>query len=123
MGTILTIVLALVVAAVVLYIVSRLNMGLTVDSFMSAIIAAAVIAIVGGVIWWLLGLIGITAGGAGLWAAIVYLVVAAVILMVSDRFLPGMKVNGFTGALIAAIAIAVVTWLMTWLLGLFGTVI
>jgi hypothetical protein len=34
-----------------------------------------------------------------------------------------MKVNGFTGALIAAIAIAVVTWLMTWLLGLFGIVI
>ncbi len=119
MGTILTIVLALIVAAVVLYIVSRLNMGLTVDSFMSAIIAAAVIAIVGGVIWWLLGLIGI-GGGSGLWAAIVYLVVAAVILMVSDRFLPGMKVNGFTGALIAAIAIAVVTWIITWLLGLLG---
>ncbi len=119
MGTIISIVIALVVAAIVLYIVSRLNVGLTVDGFMSAIIAAAVIAIVGGVIWWLLGLIGIGAG-SGLWGAIVYLIVAAVILMVSDRFLPGMKVNGFTGALIAAVAIGVVTWLVTWLLGLFG---
>jgi len=31
-----------------------------------------------------------------------------------------MKVNGFGGAIIAAIAIAVVYWLVTWLLGLIG---
>ena len=66
--------------------------------------AALVIAVVGTVVWWLLGLLGISAGG-GLLGAIIYLIVAAVILMISDRFVPGMKVKGFTGAIIAAIAI------------------
>ena len=48
------------------------------------------------------------------------LIVAAVILMLSDRFVSGMTVNGFGGAIIAAIAIAVVYWIVTWLLGLLG---
>jgi putative membrane protein len=110
----------LVAAAVVLVVVSRLNLGLTVESFGSAIIAAAVIAIVAGVIAWLLSLVGITIGGAGILAAILAIIVAAVVLMVADRFLPGMKVAGFGGAIIAAIAIGVVGWLLNWVLGLFG---
>ena len=43
--------------------------------------------------------------------------------MISDKFVPGMTVKGFTGAIVAAIAIAVVYWLLAWLLGLFGIVI
>ncbi len=58
LGTLVGILFALVLAAVVLFIVSRLNLGLTVDSFMTAIIAAAVITIIGGVITWLLGILG-----------------------------------------------------------------
>jgi hypothetical protein len=34
-----------------------------------------------------------------------------------------MKVNGFTGAIVAAIAIAVVYWILVWLLGMFGIAI
>ena len=103
-------------------IVSRLNLGLSVTGFGAAIIAAIVIAVVGAAINWLLGLLGITIGG-GLLGAIVYLVVAAVVLMISDKFVPGMKVNGFGGAIIAAIAIGVVSWLVAWFLGLFGIVL
>jgi putative membrane protein len=68
---------------------------------------------------WLLSLIGVTVGGAGIWAALVALVVSAVILLISDRFVSGIKVNGFVGAIVAAIAISVVTWLVNWLLSLF----
>jgi len=110
---------ALIVSAVVIYIVGRLNLGLTVSGFGAAIIAALVIAIVGTIVFWLLGLLGLTIGG-GLLGAIIYLIVAAIILMISDRFVPGMKVNGFTGALIAAIAIGVVSWIVVSLLGLLG---
>jgi len=110
---------ALVVSALVIYIVGRLNLGLTVSGFGAAIIAALVIAIVGAIVFWLLGVLGLTIGGGWL-GAIVYIIVAAVILMISDRFVPGMKVNGFTGAIVAAIAIGVVSWIVTWLLGLFG---
>jgi putative membrane protein len=44
------------------------------------------------------------------------LIVAAIILSISDRFLSGMSVSGFGGAIIAAIAIGVVTWIVDWLL-------
>jgi putative membrane protein len=58
--------------------------------------------------------------GGGLLGTIINLIVAALVLMVSDRFVAGMRVNGFGGAIIAAIAIAVVNWLVTWLLGQLG---
>ena len=118
-GTLLGILLALVAAAVVIVIVSKLNLGLTVDGFGPAIIAAAVIAIVGGLIYWLLGVLGITIGGGWL-GAIINLVIAAVVLLTAGRMLKGLKVNGFVGALVAAIAIGVVTWVINWFLGLIG---
>ena len=121
MGVILNAIVAILVAAVVILIVSKLNLGLSVTGFGAAIIAAIVIAVVGAAIMWLLGLLGITIGG-GLLGLIVLLIVAAVVLMVSDKFVPGMKVNGFGGAIIAAIAIAVVYWLVGLLLGALGIV-
>ena len=119
LSTLLSIVIGLILYAVVIYIVSRLGLGLTVANFTSALIAGAVIAIVSWLVWWLLGLLGI-GEGSGLIAAIVSLVVAAIILLIADRFVPGMKVNGFVGALIAAVAIAVVAWLIGWLLAQLG---
>jgi len=118
-GTLLGILLALVLSAVVIMIVSRLNLGLTVDGFGPAIIAAAVIAIVGGLIYWLLGVLGITIGGGWL-GAIINLIIAAVVLLTAGRMLKGLKVNGFVGAIVAAIAIGVVTWVINWFLGLIG---
>ncbi len=110
-----------VAAAVVLMIVSRLNLGLTVKNFTSAIIAAIVIALVTAVVAWLLGLFGIDLSmAAGLIGGIIALIVAALVLMFSDRFISGMTVNGFGGAIIGAIAIAVVGWLLNWVLGLLG---
>ena len=98
MGAILNFVIALLISALVIWIVSKLNLGLTVRGYGAAIIAALVIAVVGGVILWLLGLLGITIGG-GLLGAIVLLIVAAVVLMLSDKFVPGMEVKGFSGAI------------------------
>ena len=122
LSAIFSFVVVLVVAALVIWIVSKLNLGLSVDSFMSAIWAALVIAIVTAVLLWLLGLLGITIGGGWL-GAIIALIIAAIVLMISDKFLSGMQVSGFGGAIIAAIAIGVVTWIVNWALGLFGIVI
>ena len=119
LGLIIEILLTFVLAAVVIVIVSKLNLGLTVDGFGPAIIAAAVIAIVGGLIYWLLGVLGITIGGGWL-GAIINLIIAAVVLLTAGRMLKGLKVNGFVGALVAAIAIGVVTWVINWFLGLIG---
>lgn len=105
-------------AALVIWIVGRMGLGMEVDGFMPAIIAAIVIAVVSAVATWLLNLLGI--GGGGWLGAIISLVVSAVVLLVSDKFVPGMRVNGFVGAIVAAVAIAAVAWLLTWLLNLLG---
>lgn len=118
MDMILQFVLAWLLAAVVIFIVSRLNLGLSVTGFVPALIAAAAIAIISAVFTWLLGALGITFG-VGLLGSIVSLIVAALVLMLAARFVPGLTVAGFTGALIAAVAIAVVTWLISWVLSLF----
>jgi putative membrane protein len=112
-------IIAIVLNALVIWIVSKLNLGLTVRSFGSAILAAIVIAIVSWVIAWLLGLLGITIG-AGILGAIITLIIAAVVLLLSDRFLPGLEVHGFGGAIIAAIAMAIIAWLIWLVLGALG---
>jgi putative membrane protein len=122
MAFILSFIIAVIVAAVVLMIVSRLNLGLSVANFTSAIVAALVIALVAAVVNWLLGALGIGLGG-GIIGLIINLIVAALVLMVSDRFVSGMRVNGFGGALVAAIAIAVVNWLVTLLLAQLGLLV
>jgi uncharacterized membrane protein YvlD (DUF360 family) len=50
----------------------------------------------------------------------VSLIIAAIVLLISDRILSGMEVAGFGGAILAAIAIAVVHWLIALVLGLLG---
>lgn len=108
----------LLVSALVIWIVGRLNLGLTVKSYSAAIIAALVISIVAAVVFWFLGLFGFTGGGSGFWGALINLIVAAVVLLLADRFVPGMEVKGFTGAIVAAIAIGVVDWIVLWFLSL-----
>ncbi|MFN2138791.1 MAG: phage holin family protein [Candidatus Promineifilaceae bacterium] len=120
MGYIIGLVIAFLVSALVIWIVGQLGLGMEVTGFGGAIIAAIIIAIVSAIVAWLLGLIGIQLGMPGLVGGLITLVVAAVVLMISDRFTSDLKVNGFTGAIIAAIAIGVVSWLLLWVLSLFG---
>ncbi len=122
MGLLWSTLVYLVVSALVIFIVGKMNFGLSVASFGSAIMAAVVISLVAGVVSWLLSIFGISLAG-GFWGALINLVIAAIVLMISDKFLPGMKVNGFMGAIIAAIGIGVVGWLVTWALSLFGIVV
>jgi putative membrane protein len=119
LATLLGIALIWAVGGVILLIISRLNLGLNVENYGAAFIASAAISIVAGLITWLLGLIGITLGGAGLIAAVVSVVVSAVVLLIADRFVKGMKVNGFAGAIIAAISYGVIAWLFHWVVNLF----
>jgi putative membrane protein len=122
LSAILTFIFALLISAVVIWIVGRMNLGMEVDGFMSAVWAALVIAIVTIVIVFLFNLIPFVNNldqMHGLIGALIVLIVSAVVLMVSDKFLSGMKVNGFSGAIIAAIAIGVIQWLLSWVVGLF----
>ena len=113
------IVIGLVLNAFIIWIVGKLNLGLRVSGFGGAIMAAIIIAVVSWVIAWLLGLLGITIG-AGILGAVVALIIAAVVLLISDRILPGLEVDGFLGAIVAAIAIAVAHWLIAFVLAALG---
>ncbi len=119
LATIVGILIAAAISGLVIWIVGKLGLGLEVDGFGPAFIAAIIIAIVAGLINWLLGVLGITIGGGWL-GAIIHLVIAAVVLMISGNIVRGMRVKGFAGAIVAALAIGVVAWLIAALLGALG---
>ena len=118
-GALIGLAIVVVLNALVIYIVGRLNLGLTVDGFGAAVIAAIVISVVSWAFQWLFGFFGFTfIRNPNLIGAIVALIISAVILMISDRFVKGMKVSGFSGAIVAAAAIGVIHWIVSWLVGL-----
>jgi len=120
MGTILAIIVGGLISGLIIWIVGRLNLGMSVTGFVPAFIAGFVIAIVAGIVNWLLLTLGIGVG-AGWLGAIVNLIIAAIVLMISGSIVPGMAVKGFTGAIVAAIAISVVSWFVGLILGPFMT--
>jgi putative membrane protein len=116
-GVIIGILIGALFTGLIIWIVGKLGLGLEVSGFGPAFIAAIVIAILNGLVAWLLGALGITIG-AGLVGAILHLIIAAVVLMAAGNFVKGLVVKGFTGALVAAVAIAAVGWLIGWGLSL-----
>lgn len=114
-GTVVSLVITTLINALILWIVGKLNLGISVNSFGTAIIAATLIGILTAVVGFVLGLILVGLGmslGTVLVPALVSLIVAVVVLLASGKILPGLKVAGFGGALIAAVAIAFFTWLV-----------
>ncbi len=102
-------------SGLVIWVVSKLGLGLEVDGFASAFLAAIIIAMVGGLVEWLLSSLGITFGGGWL-GAIAHFFIGAIVLLISDRLLEGLRVAGFGGALVGALAIAVIDFLLGLLL-------
>lgn len=101
------------ISGFVIWVVSKLNFGLEVNGFVSAFIAAIIIAMVGGLVNWLLSVLGLSIDGSWL-DGIVHFVIGAIILVISDRLYQGIRVAGFVGALIDAIAIGVVHFILGW---------
>ena len=116
-GLIIGILIGALFTGLIIWVVGKLGLGLEVTGFGSAYIAVIVIAILNGLVAWLLGALGITIG-AGLVGAILHLIIAAVVLIAAGNFVKGLVVKGFTGALVAAVAIAAVGWLIGWGLSL-----
>ena len=116
-GLIIGILIGALFTGLIIWVVGKLGLGLEVTGFGPAYIAAIVIAILNGLVAWLLGVMGITIG-AGFVDAILHLIIAAVVLIAAGNFVKGLVVKGFTGALVAAVAIAAVGWLIGWGLSL-----
>jgi putative membrane protein len=112
-------VIASPIYALIIWLVGKLRLGLEVRSFGSAFLAAVLIVLLNSAVTLLLAAIGITLEG-DLLAVIIQLVIAALILMIADRIVKGFYVNGYKGALLAALAIAAVWWLLDWVLSFFS---
>ena len=94
-----------------IWVIARISSLIEVSGFGPAYIAAIVIAILNGLVKWLLGS---TVGGTG--SALINWIISAIILLLAGRMVKGMKVNGFGSALLAAAVIALFDWLVTWIL-------
>lgn len=110
-GFIVGIILLGILGGIVIYIVGRLGLGIEVDGFGPAFIAAIVVAAIGYALSAIAAQLGINTGG-GIIGAIINLIVAALVLMLAGDLVRGLRVKGFTGALVAAIAIGIVGWLV-----------
>ena len=118
MNLIVSILIGILLYALAIWVVGKFGLGLKVSGFGPAFIAAVVIAVASYLIIWLAGVLGLSLGG-GFLGAVVHLIIAALVLMFAGNMVKGLKVKGFVPALIGAIAIAVVSWLIDWVIGLF----
>ena len=101
----------------VIWVVSKLRLGLEVDGFISAFIAAIIISMVGVLVYWLLRETVIGFIVVSRWLGwIFYFIITASVLMISDRLYKGIRVSSRVGVLIAALAIGAVYFLFGWLI-------
>jgi len=117
MNVIVSILLGILLYALAIWVVGRLKLGLTVSGFGPAVVAAVVISVLSWLVFWLLGALGL--GFGGFLGAVIHLIIAALVLMFAGNMVKGLRVKGFVPALIGAVAIAVVSWLIDWVIGLF----
>jgi len=110
-GLIIGIVVAALVSGFIIWLVGKLNVGLTVKNFGWAMLAGLLIGILTNIANSFVKDFG---GAVGF---IVQLVISALVIMACGKMLSGLQVNGFKGALFAAMAIAVIGFLITLLAG------
>jgi len=104
-GLIFGILIGALISGAVLWVVSKLGLGLTVAGFGSAMIAGLLIG-------FLSNIIGAVLPGDGVIGAIVNLIVAAGVIFLCGKLLKGLTVDGFAGAAIAAVSIAVISYII-----------
>jgi len=114
-GAIIGIVLGTVVNGILIFIVGKLKLGMEVSGFGSAMLAGLIIAIASAIAAVAYALIG-TSPATGLTGVIMNLIIAAAVLIAIGNSLKGVTVNGWGGALVAAVAIAVLGWLISFAL-------
>jgi len=108
--------LGAIVAAVLIWIIGKLGLGMTVDGFGPALLTGLLYGLLNAVIHSLLGLVNFTP--VGFWFFLTNLVISAIALLLAARVVKGVRVGGFLGALIAVLGMAGLSWLISWLVGL-----
>ncbi len=109
-GFIIGTLVAAVLSGVIIWLVGKLNIGLSVNSFGWAMLAGLFIGAVTNFLNQLLpGMNEILTAG-------IHLVIAAAVILLAGKLFSGVNVDGFKGALIAAVAITAVGLLLAYVL-------
>ena len=111
-GLLIGVVFSAAISGVLIWVVGKLGLGLEVDDICTAFIVGIAISVVGGLITWLLSFTTLKLG-RGLLGAALNITLGAVVMLICDRFISGLTVNGLTGALLASIAIYAISWLLS----------
>ena len=116
-GLIIGTLIAAVLSGVIIWLVSKLNVGLSVNSFGWAMLAGLFIGAITNFLNHLLP------GMNEIVTMVIHLFIAAAVILAAGKLFSGVNVDGFKGALIAAVAIAVVGFVLAFVLvGLLGGV-
>ena len=114
-GLIIAILIGAVISGAIIWLVGKLNVGLSVDSFGWAMLAGLFIGTLTNLFNHLLP------GMNEVITMVIHLVISAGVILLAGKLFSGVSVKGFTGALIAAVAIAVVGFVLALLLaGIIG---
>ena len=109
-GLIIGALIAAFVSGVIIWLVGKLNVGLSVNSFGWAMLAGLFIGAITNFLNQLLP------GMNEILTMVIHLVIAAAVILLAGKLFSGVNVDGFKGALIAAVAIAVVGLLLAYVL-------
>lgn len=110
-GLIVGIVIGTLMAGVVIWLISKLNLGLKVDNFGWAMLAGLMIGVLTNLVLHFMTDFG------GLVDALVRVVVSAGAIFASGKILRGLSVNGVKGALLASLVLALIHFAMSLLAG------
>jgi putative membrane protein len=114
-GLIIGILIGAVLSGAIIWLVSKLNIGLTVNSFGWAMLAGLFIGTLTNLFNHLLP------GMNEVITMVIHLVISAGVILLAGKLFSGVNVKGLKGALIAAVAIAVVGFVLALLLaGIIG---
>lgn len=100
-----------VISGVIIWIVGKLNMGLSVDNFGWAMLAGLFIGVITTLVTHFVPNLD------GIVGAVVHLIVSAVVILLAGKAFSGVKVDGFSGALLAAVIMALVGFGLALLFG------
>ncbi len=103
-------------SGVALLIVARIVHGIQVDSFGAALIAAVVIGLAGATVGLILKLVLLPF--IVLTLGVVYLLINGLMLKLASEFVPGFRVNGCLPAVLGAILLSLVDYVLSRLVGL-----
>lgn len=106
--------ISLLVNAVAVFLAAYLLSGVTVKNFWTAIVTAVLLAIVNAIIKPIL--VFLTIPITILTLGLFILVINALLLMLVDAILPGLKIKNFGWALLFGVVLSIINALLSWIL-------